>query len=175
MQHKPILGLDPGLRALGAAVLSPLGRILTTRVLRSLTKEPLGKRLQHLTLDVDQLLDQYRPGVVVLEQTWPTRNRALRPVRRMANRCRRLAARRRIPVIEVPVSTVRQVVAGNGWASKLETAQVVAAQFPELQLYLRQTRVWKTRHFLNLFDAVALTLWYQKTRPTRARFRLPGA
>ena len=163
MKNKVILGIDPGLRNLGLAVLSRSFRILEAEVLSAQAKDPASKCLKHMTFELEKRLERYRPAVVVLEKTWPTRHRSLAQVRRVALRCRRQAARRRIPVIEVPVTTVRKVVAGYGWATKMETAQVLAALYPELQLYLRQSRAWKDRHYQNLFDAVALALWYRRT------------
>jgi Holliday junction resolvasome RuvABC endonuclease subunit len=163
MKNKVIMGIDPGLRTLGLAVLSRRGGILEAEILSAQAKDPASKCIKYMGLELEKRLERYRPSVVVLEKTWPTRHRSLAQVRRVALLCRRRVARRRIPVIEVPVSTVRKVVAGYGWATKTETAQVLAALYPELQLYLRQGRAWKDRHFQNLFDAVALALWYRKT------------
>ena len=63
-----------------------------------------------------------------------------------------------IKLVTVPAGTVRRRLTGYGWAHKREMAQVVAARYPELRIYLRQDRAWKEHHFLNLFDAVALGL-----------------
>ena len=163
MKNKVIMGIDPGLRNLGLAVLSRRGQLLKADVLTAKPHHPASKCLKSFGIELERDLDRFKPSVVVLEKTWVTRHRSLAQVRKVALMCRRRATRRRIPVIEIPVSTVRKVVAGYGWATKTETAQVIAALYPELQLYLRQTRAWKTRHFQNLFDAVALTLWYRET------------
>ena len=163
MRNKVILGIDPGLRNLGLAVLSRRGRLLEVGVVTTKASQSISKSLRQQEVELSKLLDRYKFSQVILEKTWPTRHRSLSQVHRVALLCRRRVTERRIPVIEVPVSTVRKVVTGYGWATKLETAQVVAAVYPELQLYLRQTRAWKTRHFQNLFDAVAVALWYRKT------------
>jgi hypothetical protein len=65
-----------------------------------------------------------------------------------------------IRLVIVPAGTVRRQLTGSGWTGKREAAHVVAARFPQLRIYLRQDRSWKERHFLNLFDAVALGLYY---------------
>ena len=163
MKNKVIMGIDPGLRNLGVAILSPRGRLLAAQVLTSRDEKSAFHRRKRLWAEIDELLRRYRPSIVVLEKTWPTQHASLTQVRKVALMCRKKVTQRRISVTEVPVSTVRKVVAGYGWATKTETAQVIAALYPELQLYLRQTRAWKTRHFQNLFDAVAVALWYRKT------------
>ena len=60
----------------------------------------------------------------------------------------------------MPAGTARRQLTGSGWTAKRDAAQVIAARFPELRIYLRQDRAWKERHFLNLFDAVGLGLHY---------------
>lgn len=163
MNNSVIMGIDPGLRNLGLAVLSRGLKILAAEVLSAPAKAPAARCVKHMKLELEKHLERYRPSVVVLEKTWPTRHRSMAQVRRVALLCRREVARRRIPVIEVPVATVRKVVAGYGWSTKSETAQILAALYPELQLYLRHRRAWKDRHYQNLFDAVALALWYRRT------------
>ena len=155
---RPVLALDPGLRGLGLAVLSAQGRLLQAEVLTAPPKLPLRKRLAQLARQVDERLVLYRPHLVVLEATWPSRNGSFARVHRLATLLKRRIRARAIRLVIVPAGTVRRRLTGSGWTGKRDAAQVVAARFPELRIYLRQDRAWKERYFLNLFDAVALAL-----------------
>lgn len=157
---KPILALDPGLRGLGLAVLSPSGRLQQAEVLTVPRRLPLQERLRRLVRQVDERLALYQPRVVLLEATWPSRNRSFARVYALTTLLRRRIRGKRIRLMTVPAGTVRKGLTGSGWAAKREAAQVVAARFPELRIYLRQNRAWKEHYFLNLFDAVALALYY---------------
>jgi len=164
MKFQRTIAIDPGLSRLGLAVMTGRGRLVHLEVLETSDQSSTETRLRILSRAIEERLDQFRPTTMILEKTWPTQHAGLARVRRVTLLCRRKARERHIPVIEVSVSTVRQIVTGNGWATKAETAQVVASFYPELQIYLRQDRAWKERHFQNLFDAVALAIYSQKTR-----------
>jgi Holliday junction resolvasome RuvABC endonuclease subunit len=173
MQRNLILAIDPGVRKLGLAVATSEGSLIVSEVLTTDPRVGLPKRLKALEAAVEDRLRRFRPNLVLLEKTWPTTCPPLAAARRAALLCRRLAVKRRIPVNEVNVKEVRRKVVGFGWASKLETAQVVASYYPELQLYLRQDRAWKERHFQNLFDAVALLIYERLGRRVTTSHQLP--
>lgn len=164
MHINKILGIDPGLRALGAAVLGPSGRLADGRVLTAPKSLTVPTRLRRLEEGLEELLDLHRPRLLVLEETWPNRHPSLALVHRVARLARRLARARRIRVLAVPSATVRKALLGNGKAGKAEVAHVLAARYPELRLYLRQDERWKEQHFQNLFDAVALALYARRER-----------
>jgi Holliday junction resolvasome RuvABC endonuclease subunit len=157
MKHaKPILAIDPGLRGLGLAVLSPSGRLRQAEVLTTRRHLPLRTRLALLSRQVDERLDLYRPRLVLLEATWPNSHGSFSRLHRVARILQQRVRAHGIKLMSVPAGTVRRRLTGYGWAHKREMAQVVAARYPELRIYLRQDRAWKEHHFLNLFDAVAL-------------------
>ena len=173
MQPNYILAIDPGVHRLGLAIATREGSLLAFEVLTTDPRVDLPKRLKELEVAIEDRLRRFRPNLVLLEKTWPTSCPPLAAARRMALVCRRLALRRRIPMAEVNVKEVRRKVVGFGWASKLETAQVVASYYPELGLYLRQDRAWKERYFQNLFDAVALLIYERLGRRVTPSHPLP--
>jgi Holliday junction resolvasome RuvABC endonuclease subunit len=164
MHTNKIIGIDPGLRALGAAVLGPRGRLADARVLTAPRNLTVPTRLKRLGEGLDELLGLHRPRLVVLEATWPNRHPSLALVHRVGRLVHREARARRIRVVAVPSATVRKALLGNGRAGKAEVSHVLAARYPELRLYLRQDERWKEQHFQNLFDAVALALYAQEAR-----------
>jgi len=99
--------------------------------------------------------------VVVIEATWPSTNPAFERVHHLARLLSRRIRARGIRVVAVPAGTVRRAITGSGWTSKGDMARILATRFAPLRIYLRQDRAWKERHFLNLFDAVALAVHHQ--------------
>jgi Holliday junction resolvasome RuvABC endonuclease subunit len=160
---KTILAVDPGLRSLGIAVLDGRSRLRHSEVLTTSARESRERRLRTIRRRVTELLALYRPRVVLLEATWTSRNRSLAPVHRVSRLCKSICRARGITIIEVPTATVRRQLVGYGKAGKREMASFIAHLYPELRVYLRQKEKWKERHFLNLFDAVALGVWYQRS------------
>lgn len=164
MPNNKIIGIDPGLRALGAAVLGSRGELLDARVLTVPRDRTLPTRLKRLGEGLEDLLALHRPGLLILEATWPNHHPSLAVLHRVGRLVRRLARARRIRLVAVPSATVRKALLGNGRAGKPAVAQVLAARYPELRLYLRQDERWKEAHFQNLFDALALALYAHRAK-----------
>lgn len=162
-----ILAIDPGLSALGVAVLSDGGQLRHVAVLTTLSSDNLPDRFRKLTGAFNELLTLYRPHLILMEATWRNRNQSLGRVHRVAQLCRRQAAVQGVTVLTVSAGTVRRHHTGSGWASKRELAQVLCHRYQELRIYLRQDRAWKERHFQNIFDALGLALFHLDTMRAR--------
>jgi Holliday junction resolvasome RuvABC endonuclease subunit len=152
------LAIDPGVRALGFAVLRR-GRLATYGV-RSLHTTVAHNRLTLTRKLVSGWIDAYRPGALVLEHTHAHPVPWLDAVDRVARSARRLARKRGLTVASYHAQTVRRLIAGNGRVAKRELAVAVALHYPVLHVYLTQDRKWKERYFQNMFDAVALALYH---------------
>ena len=159
-----ILGIDPGLRTMGIAVLGSRARLLHGAVLTSPRTLSLARRFKHLADQLEDLLARYKPDLVALEATWPSKNPSLALLHRVGKLCERRVTARRIRMVSVPSATVRRHLLGDGWATKRDTAKVIASVYPELRIYLRQNKTWKEHYFENLFDAVAVALYAHQTR-----------
>lgn len=155
-----ILAIDPGLHNLGVAVLNSKGDLRFSSVITTSPKDPLPVRFKNIKQRITEFLDFYQPQVMVIEATWQCKNPSLKAVHRVAKLCERQAQTKRINAISVPSVTVRRDLTGYGRSGKRELATVVTSHFPELRIYLRQDKAWKETHFSNLFDAVALGLYF---------------
>jgi Holliday junction resolvasome RuvABC endonuclease subunit len=88
---------------------------------------------------------------------------------RLGRSVERFAQQQHLAVETYAAQTVRKHLVGNGWATKREVATAIATRFPALRVYLTQDRRWKERYWQNMFDAVALALYYQGQPPSRSR------
>lgn len=66
-----VLGIDPGLTRCGYAVLEVQGATQITMralgVLRTSPEQALPQRLAEISLEIEELLDEYHPAVVAVE------------------------------------------------------------------------------------------------------------
>jgi crossover junction endodeoxyribonuclease RuvC len=153
-----ILAIDPGLRELGYAVLT--GKKLAVSGVRPLFLLPRGRRVLEALRLLRQWITAFRPDVVVIERTYSHPTGTFNAVHGLAVALQKAASRRGVPAVSYPPQTVRKAIVGNGNAEKQEAARALAARYPATRMYLTSDRKWKTRYFLNQFDAIALGVYH---------------
>lgn len=130
------LGLDPGLETTGYGLLdlTPAGpRVVEAGVIRSAVgRDPadMGDRVKSLYDGLVEVLDQWQPAAVAVEQLYAhvehPRTAVLmahaRGVYFLA------AAQRGIPVFSYPASTVKKTITGHGRASKEQMQHAVTRE-----------------------------------------------
>lgn len=166
--EKIILGLDPG------TVVTGYGIVLWQAKKLSLLQYGvihLGKygshetRLRKIFDRVQQLVDEFHPDEVALEAPFYGKNvQSMLKLGRAQGVAMAAALSRQVPIIEYAPKKVKQVVTGNGNASKEQVAKMLMQIF-----HLReQPKLWDASDAL----AVAVCHHYQKgqqgaTRKTR--------
>ncbi len=139
-----ILGLDPGLQVTGYAVLEARDgtpRVCEAGVIRSAESREttdMAPRVRHLYDGIVEVLEQYRPGVVVIEQLFAhyehPRTAILmahaRGVMFLA------AAQRDLPVVSYNATRIKKTITGSGRASKEQVQRTIQrelglAELPE--------------------------------------------
>jgi Holliday junction resolvasome RuvABC endonuclease subunit len=165
MQHKTILGIDPGTREMGIAVLR--GRELLAygvHTLRNGTRpyDVIGQARRIVLAAIEK----HQPDIVAIEEPLmvPTKRAALMSV--IAQELRGRAEELSIEVFELSPSDIREAVVGNPRATKIEVAEtLVRGGFSQLgdlvprrparaALGLRP----KDKYWLHMFDALALAV-----------------
>ncbi len=125
-----MLGLDPGLLRTGYAVLQQVDgrpRVHETGVLVTRSRDNLGSRLLQLHRDVQGLVREVRPDIVVLEDlfvhhAYPRTAIVLGHARGIICLA---AAEQHVGVIELAPSVVKRAVTGSGRASKIQVQAAV--------------------------------------------------
>ena len=124
------LGVDPGLSRCGyGAVRNAAGR-LEVAAFGHLTTPPgddLSIRLAALWSDIEELLDDLRPDVVVVERVlFQVNARTAMAVGQASGLALAAAARRGIPVAQYSPNEVKLAVTGYGAAGKEQVQEMVA-------------------------------------------------
>jgi len=163
MHHKTILGIDPGTKEMGLAVLQgPELRYFAVRTLRNGTRphDVIGqaKRIVLATIET------HEPDMVAIEEPLllPTKRAAVLSV--ITQELRGRAEELNLEVVELSPSAIRERVAGNPRATKIDVAEaLVRGGFDQLKALIprRPTRsalglVPRDKYWLHMFDALAL-------------------
>ncbi len=128
-----ILGIDPGLQVSGYAVLEArqgTPRAVEAGVIRSAEGREttdMAQRLRHLYDGIVEVLEQFQPGVVVVEQLFAHYAHP-RTAILMAHARGVLflaAAQRDLPLVSYNATRIKKTIAGNGRASKEQVQRTI--------------------------------------------------
>ncbi len=117
-----ILGIDPGFAIVGFGLVESSGgrtRMLQCGAITTPAGEPLPARLLQISEDMDQLLEQFQPDAMAIEELFFNNNITTGIGVAQARGVLLLAAERhRVPIYEYTPSQVKQAVVGYGKAEK---------------------------------------------------------
>jgi Holliday junction resolvasome RuvABC endonuclease subunit len=148
-----VLAIDPSVRGLGFAILEGPNQLIDWGVKETKT----DKKRRSLKL-VDELIEQYRPIVIVVEDYEAKGSRRCRRVKALIADISKLAAKKRVKVRKFSRLKVKQTFSGAGASNKYEIAVAIANRFPELAPRLpRFRKPWMSEDYrMSIFDAVGL-------------------
>jgi len=151
-RERIVLGIDPGTRVVGfgAVGFGPKGPILLgAGVIKAPPRAGIAERLAAIRVELDRILADLRPGVVVVEEAFASHNiqSALRigEGRGVVLACAACAGAR---VEQLPPAVAKKALVGNGGADKTQVAAMVA----------RMLGLAKPPEPLDASDALALAL-----------------
>ena len=125
-----ILGIDPGSRFTGYAVLDAAGAnagVVAYGVVKLPPKQRLPDRLRILDAKLRELVDEYSPDEVVVEEVFAAANVRSALVLGQVRGVVLVAGGSDRPVFEYSARAVKKAVVGYGQADKNQVAQMVSA------------------------------------------------
>lgn len=125
-----VLGIDPGLTRCGYAVIDALGaqqaNAVSLGVLRTPPTMPLPERLACLHRDISDLLQEFEPQTVVVEQIFFQVNvRTAMSVGQASGLALALASAAGCTVVQYTPNQVKETITGWGGADKLQVQRMV--------------------------------------------------
>lgn len=165
-----VLGIDPGLTRCGYAVIDSSGPQLATSVslgvLRTPPSMPLPERLAHLHADIGDLLKEFEPHTVVVEQLFFQVNvRTAMSVGQASGLALALACAAGCTVVQYTPNQVKETITGWGGADKLQIQRMV-----QVRLGLRSLP-----QPADAADAAALALCHLAVSPMHELLMAAGA
>lgn len=129
-----VLGIDPGLNITGYGVIEPAGngqRIVEAGVIRGGDRKSLGHRLKEIHAGVRELLEQYQPTAVALEELYSHYERPRTAI--LMGHARGViclaAEQAGVPVTAYAATKVKRLLTGNGRAPKLQMQNAICREF----------------------------------------------
>ncbi|MFM8856057.1 MAG: crossover junction endodeoxyribonuclease RuvC, partial [Actinomycetota bacterium] len=167
---KRVLGIDPGMTRCGYAVLESTGANsvspVSLGVLRTSATDSTASRLAQLHLDIEELISEFEPDAVAVEQVFFQVNvRTAMSVGQVSGIAMALAVRHGCQVVEYTPNQVKESVTGWGGADKAQVQKMV------------QARLGLTRppEPVDAADAAAVALCFLATEPLQSRLIESGA
>jgi len=127
-----ILGIDPGTRSMGYGIIEANEDKITLvsyGALNTKTRSPIGERLSFLYKAISEIIAQYQPDAVAVEQPFVSQNvKAALAIGKAQAIAILAAANRQIPVYEYTPAQVKQRVSNYGASSKEQIQEMVKLQ-----------------------------------------------
>lgn len=161
-----IMGIDPGTNVMGYGILGINGKKATPIVLGAIELTKVGDhylRLARIYERIQGLVNEYLPDEVAIEAPFYGKNvQSMLKLGRAQGVAMAAALARDIPIAEYAPLKVKQVVTGNGGASKEQVANMLC--------YILKLKREELPSLLDATDAlaVALTHFYESGKPTQA-------
>jgi crossover junction endodeoxyribonuclease RuvC len=125
------LGIDPGSRRTGWAVISQQGRrlsVVDSGTINLPADHELAERLGQLQQSLEALLERTAPAAVAVEDIFSHRNaRSALALGQARGVALAVAASRGVPVFSYPPATVKRAVCGHGRAEKAQVSRMAQA------------------------------------------------
>ena len=159
-----IMGIDPGTNVMGYGILGVNGKTLTPIVLGAIELTKVGDhylRLARIYERITGLVEQYLPDEVAIEAPFYGKNvQSMLKLGRAQGVAMAAALARDIPIFEYAPLKIKQVVTGNGGASKEQVANMLC--------YILKMKRDMLPSLLDSTDAmaVALTHYYESQKPS---------
>lgn len=124
-----VLGIDPGVTRCGYGLVERTAknpRCITAGVITTDKDDALPYRLGVLAQDLEDLMDEVKPDVVVVERVFfQTNVRTAMSVGQASGLALSAASRRKIEVAEYTANEVKVCITGNGAAPKDQTQRMI--------------------------------------------------
>jgi len=129
-----VLGIDPGLRVTGYGIVETQAngpKLVEAGVIRSTSSLPLERRLDELFSGVDELVREFRPDALSVEELYSHYNHPKTAV--IMGHARGVlflaAGMANVPVFSYSATRIKKSLTGAGRASKEQVASMIARTF----------------------------------------------
>jgi Holliday junction resolvasome RuvABC endonuclease subunit len=160
-----LLAIAPSTRGFGFALLEGLDMLVNWG-----DKRVKGDKNRNSLAKVEDLIAQYQPDVLVLQDNSTKPFRRAARIRALSRQIIRVAGTRKVSVALFSHEQVRRVFFADGQGTKHALAEIIANKFPE-ELGFRlppKRRAWMSEDSrMDIFDAVALVLMLRRRKAKR--------
>lgn len=130
-----ILGIDPALISLGWGVIYEDGsrlKYLASGIIKTSSAELMQDRLAHITFALEEIIENYKPDIIALEETFINSN-AVSSLKLgyVRGAIMALIGRNRQKLIELKPNVIKKTVTGVGHAEKNQILHMIKILLPD--------------------------------------------
>lgn len=148
-----ILGIDPGYGLCGFAMIDhhkKQEKLMTFGVIKTDSKADFGARLKEIGEDIEQVIENYKPDVVVMEDLFFAKNvTTAMKVSAVRGVIHYITSTKGLEMYEPKPNEIKQAFCGNGGAKKAEMQRMAQLRF----------KLEKKPHIDDAADAIAVACW----------------
>ncbi len=128
-RRERILGIDPGLQAVGYGIIDAAGRearLVTFGVIKTTPKQAFPERLKTIHDGLQQIIEEHQPDRMVFEKLLYCKNVSIALTLGQARGAAILAgARKNLPMTEYNPTEIKNAIVGRGRATKEQVQKMV--------------------------------------------------
>ena len=129
-----ILGIDPALASLGWGVINDDGsklKYLSSGIIKTSASELIQNRLAHIFNSLEQIIEEYKPGLITMEETFVNAN-AVSSLKLgyVRGAIMALIGRNNIDFSEFKPNLIKKTVVGVGHAEKVQIVHMIKILLP---------------------------------------------
>lgn len=163
LDNSLILGIDPGLNRTGYGLIKLDGygkKIIEGGVVKTKVKEPLEKRLFTIYEGINEIINEYQPSVVVIEEIYVHKQypRTAMIMGYVRGIFLMLAGMHSIPVVSYSSTRIKKFLTGSGRASKQQVQRMIREQL----------KIKKVSYSEDVSDALAAALCHANVISSKA-------
>lgn len=155
-----IIGINPGTRYLGIAVLD--GSELLDWRIKALEGKWSEKKIKKAVEILSEVYDQYSPNVLVLKKLHPSRRTD--NLEKLTNKIKDFVRRKGLKVYQYPIKEIEKVLTEGGKQNKRNLFQAIVMSYPELHQYIFNEKNHRNPYYFRALEAVALAVSYSIDR-----------
>lgn len=152
LKNQKIIGINPGTRYLGIAVLH--GPELIDWRIKVLDGRWSNGKIKKATGVISEIFDQYEPNVLAIKKLHPSRRSE--NLGRLANKIKDFSKRNKLKVYQYPIKEIENFFIEKGKLNKRNLIEALVKLYPILHHDLRNEQTHKNPYYFRMFEAVAL-------------------
>ena len=155
-----IIGINPGTRYLGIAVLD--GSELLDWRIKTLTGRLSEKRIKKTIEIVSELIDRYEPNALAIKKLHPSRR--TENLLRLSNKIKNFARLKKLKVFQYSIKDIEKFYIVDEKLNKRNLFEALVRFYPELYPELKKEQNHKNPYHTRIFEAVALASAYSHSQ-----------
>jgi Holliday junction resolvasome RuvABC endonuclease subunit len=160
-ESQRIIGINPGTRYLGIAVL--YGQELMDWRIKTLDGKWSEKKIEKARKILAELIDLYEPNVLVIKKLHPARR--TENLLRLTNKIKDFAKKKKLRVYQYSIKEIEKRFSDGEKLNKRNLIEAMVKLYPAIRLDLDKEKSHRNQYYFRVFEALAVAAIFSRLRP----------